>query len=84
MKPVAAIAHAIRRSPHKDTSTWAMRCAAPDSTTILPSIAPATITIAKLPSAAPIPFRTAPATSAGGMPRASAAPAETRMKARKG
>jgi hypothetical protein len=84
MNPVSIIAQAMRFSPQAPTSVSAIRWAAPLSTTSLPSIAPHTITIASDPRMSPMPLRTAPGTSASGMPSATAAPAETRMNARNG
>ncbi len=84
MNPVRAIAQAIRFSPQAATSVSAIRWAAPLSTTSLPSIAPATITTSSDPRMSPMPLRIAPGTAASGMPRATAAPADTMMKARKG
>ena len=84
MNPVIAMAHPIRRSPNAPTSTAAIFCAAPLSTTSFPSIAPLTITIVSAPRMSPIPFLTAPATSVSGMPNATAAPADTSTNARNG
>ena len=83
IKPVNAIAHPSRLRPQQSTITIAIRCAAPLSTTSLPSIAPETITIKSDPRMSPIPFRIASATCGAGTPSASAAPIDTNTNARK-
>lgn len=56
----------------------------PESTTSLPSIAPAAITIVRPPKMLPSPFCTSGGTSAGGTPSAIAMPIDTARNARNG
>ena len=84
MKPVIISAHWTWAGPLMRMRLVAIRCAAPLSATILPSIAPSPMTSRSDPSVSPSPFWMAADTCSGPSPEASPTPMQTMRNARNG